>query len=201
MFAFAEMVFVSCDIPGESIFTEARCLDITSPAMEIGFILTFSYLSMDLISSKIIWPKWHEYREVFLHHMIGVLGIIASLEIGRIVGSIAMSIILTEISTLFLNVMHIMRLLNLTERYPRSFAVNSGLLVSSFFLSRVIFYGYIMFAIVIPTIANYDYEAAAAEIGWGRVRLAQSLVSFFVLLYLLNLFWMYKLVRGWFKMR
>ena len=121
---------------------------------------TFSYLTSDLVSAYKIWDG-KAYIETFIHHSIGLFGIISMLNIGRIVGVICSCLMLTEISTIFLNVMFIMKLLEIDEKYSRFNTVNSLMLVTTFFLGRIVFLGCLLIVYIFPAMWNYPYESVA----------------------------------------
>ena len=107
-----------------------------------------------------------------MHHMIGLLGIVSALAIGRIVGVIAVSIMATELSTIFLNFMFLLKLRKLQDIYYRFNQINSFLLVFTFFLSRIVYLGILLVMYIIPVLIDYDYEKAAQEVGWFKIRWA-----------------------------
>ena len=49
------MTFVSCQIPGETFFTNFECLDNTTPAMEVALTISLSYFVQDCLSVKAIF--------------------------------------------------------------------------------------------------------------------------------------------------
>lgn len=78
---------------------------------------------------------------------------------------------------------------------------NGILLLSTFFIFRILFIGVFLGAYIIPLLITYPYDKTAAEIGWLKVRWAQTLMVMFVLLYILNIFWFKKLILGYRKYR
>ena len=105
---------------------------------------------------------------------------------------------ITEISTIFVNNMQLMKEFevdNISEKWKLRFKINGYMLVLTFFLARVVFLGIILINYVIPTLINYDYSTAIKDNGWFKVRWAQTLMILFLMLYLLNLYWFYKILK------
>jgi hypothetical protein len=103
------MTFVSCDLPGSTFFTEYECFDQTSAGMEIFMLISLSYFVQDTINVRKIFKKGRTVMETYAHHIIGIVSILSALMIGRVVGVIVISLLITEISTIFLNNRHIMK--------------------------------------------------------------------------------------------
>jgi hypothetical protein len=94
--------------------------------------------------------------ETFFHHMIAIIGISSALVIGRCVGPIMISLLITEISTIFLNNRSIMKEISYDEK-SLLFRANGILLITSFFVSRILFMGFLLIGYVGPIFLNYDY--------------------------------------------
>ena len=154
------MTLISCDMPGKTFLTEYTCFDQTSAGMEICMVISLSYFIMDVISVRSIFIKGRVVLETYAHHSIGIVGILSALVIGRVVGVIVISLLITEISTIFLNNRHIMKELDLSEKYKTLFKMNGYSLLVSFFLCRIVFLGIMLAFYVIPVMFNYDYEQA-----------------------------------------
>lgn len=154
---------------------------------------------MDLISSKIIYPKWKDFRETFFHHFVGLIGLVSLLIVGRVVGSIAIVMLVAETSTLFLNNMYFLRLLELRDSYPRLNTINGLLLIIFFCISRVIFFGVLLVGYIIPIMFSYNYEWLSQRVPWWKIHYAQSLIVAFIGFYVLQVFWFYKLIVGFRK--
>ena len=118
-----------------------------------------SYLINDLISCSIYLKKTRMFQETIFHHMIGIISIFSALYIGRAVGVFALCLMITELSTIFLNIRSIYKDLNLDEdeKYKKLFILNGYLLIFSFFFTRIIFLGIILIFYLIPVMYTYDY--------------------------------------------
>lgn len=158
-----------------------------------------AYLMQDMISVKPIFGAGRVVVETMIHHVIGLVGIISALVIGRIVGVIAGCLLFTEISTIFLNYRCILKELGLSEKPDYKFKnqLNGYFLMGSYFLARVVFIGLILIFYVIPALFDYPYDKVAKEIGWFKVRWAQTLMVLFLALYIMNIYWFTKLVQGY----
>ena len=166
------VTFFSCpcdsnDQNGYTFFTNEKCLDFTSPGMEVAMTFSVGYFILDCITVKQIFGSGRLTYETIFHHLIGIVGLTSAILIGRACGILAMSLMITEISTIFLNVRSIMKELNIDddEKYKTIFVTNGICLMISFFLSRIIFLGVIIFGFVVPTIIYYDYDSARKDVG------------------------------------
>ena len=52
IYVWLEMTFISCKLPGKTFFSSFTCINTTSPAMEVGMVVTTSYLVQDMISVR-----------------------------------------------------------------------------------------------------------------------------------------------------
>lgn len=52
------------------------------------------------------------------------------------------------------------------------FVINGYALITSFFVSRIVFQGVLLIFYLIPVLLNYDYKTAIDEIGVLKVRWA-----------------------------
>lgn len=68
-----------------------------------------------------------------------------------------MVMLVAEFSTIFLNNMFFLKLLNLREKYATANLVNGLLLIFFFFIIRVAFWGMFMGAYITPTVVNFNY--------------------------------------------
>lgn len=159
--AWLHMTFISCRLPGETFFSNVECLDATSAGMEVNFLISLSYLVGDMMYVKAIFGPGSTTTETCIHHVVGIIGFLSALILKRLVGVIAMSILMTELSTIFLNVMLSMRLLDKIKSNPTFFKINSLFLGVSFFASRIVYMAYLLFFIVGPEVFKYDYASAA----------------------------------------
>ena len=103
-----------------------------------------------------------------------------------------------ELSTIFVNNRVLMKELGIDEspeKWRYRFKINGYMLIITFFLARVVFLGVILAAYVLPTLINYKYDQAIKDLGWFKVRWAQTLMILFLMLYFLNLYWFYKLIK------
>ena len=161
-------------------------------------MISLSYFMCDFISVKIIFVKGRMVLETFFHHMIAIVGICSALIIGRCLGPIMISLLITEISTIFLNNRSIMKEISFDEKNI-IFNVNGLALISSFFVSRILFMGFLLIGYVGPIFFNYDYPQAIKEIGVVKVNWGRAMMILYGLLYILNIFWFSKLIQGYKK--
>ena len=201
IFVWLEMTFVSCPLPGKTYFDSFTCLNYCSPGMQVGMLITLSYLISDMVLAKVAFGPGNTFNETLFHHIIGLIGLVSALVIGRIVAVIAICLLIAEISTIFLNNRHILKELDLIEKHDKFHFWNGITLILSFFFIRVVFYGVFLGCYILPAFFNYPYNETAKEIGWFKVRWAQTLMILFIILYLLNIYWFKKLVQGYLKYR
>ena len=151
---------------------------------------------MDCLTLNSIFGLGKLTRETLFHHLIGVFGIVSALNIGRVIGVMGMSLFLTEFSTIFLNIRAIMKYVGLDTKKPKLFMANGIVLLISFFLCRVVFMAILIGLYIVPVIRNYDFVEAEKELGYIKLKWAQSLPILFAILYILNLYWFGKLIHG-----
>lgn len=155
--AFLHMTFVSCEKEGVTPFDDPECLDTTSAGMELSFVMSLSYFFMDCLTLNYIFGMGRLTRETLAHHLIGVFGIVSALSLGRVIGIIGMCLLVTEISTIFLDIRACMKFVGLDSKNPKLFLANGIVLILSFFFSRVVFMGILLGLYIVPVIKDYDY--------------------------------------------
>lgn len=83
-----------------------------------------------------------------------------SLIIGRVVGVFTLNTMIIEVSTIFVNNRLIFLELGIdkSKEYIKRFKINGILLMSTFFVGRVLFLGVILGKYLLPAFINYDYD-------------------------------------------
>lgn len=104
-------------------------------------------------------------REAYIHHAISISALIGGMIIGRWIGTIVSAMMLTELSTIFLDIRAIMRELKIDQKHERCFIINGLLLVFSFFITRVFFLSWLTFFKVIPWLFKYDWNELRDDYG------------------------------------
>jgi hypothetical protein len=196
IFGWLHMTLISCNIPGKTYYTEKICLDFTSPGMELIITAHLSYFLNDIFSLRPIFGNVRLTKESFVHHMVGIIGLLSALILGRIVGVLAICIMITELSTIFLNNRSIMKELSILDdpNHAKFFLYNGVMLVITFFLSRIVYLAIIIVGYVLPSLFYYDYEGASKEIGWVKVKWVQTPMIGYFMLYIMNVYWFYKIL-------
>ena len=92
-----------------------------------------------MISVRIVFGKGKATNEIFFHHIIGLIGLISGLCIGKAVGIIVICLLITEISTIFLNNRNILKELDIVQKKKRFNFWNGVLLLATFFLQELYF--------------------------------------------------------------
>jgi hypothetical protein len=147
-----------------------------------------------MISVRYCFGRGRQTNETYFHHIIGLIGLISGLSIGKVVGVIVVCLLITEVSTIFLNNRNILKELGQLETRQKFNYYNGIFLISTFFILRIVFLGVFLGGYIIPVVISYPYKKTAEEIGWFKVRWAQALMLLFVVLYILNIFWFTKLI-------
>mmetsp|Transcript_16468 Transcript_16468/g.27959 ORF Transcript_16468/g.27959 Transcript_16468/m.27959 type:complete len:292 (+) Transcript_16468:171-1046(+) len=199
--AFFHLLTVACWVPGANFLTDPRCFEWTSPAMELFLLIPINYYAQDLIITPIVFGDTPLVRQTLFHHLVGVVGALGALVVRRMVGTIAVSLLFAECSTIFL--MHRSIMLNLKldkdPKYKKFYVGNGIVLVVTFFLTRVLFMGVLLLFYMVPLMFSFDYTLAIAQIGLWRIVLAYTLLILFGFLYVLNIFWFGKMFSGLLK--
>ena len=135
--------------------------------------------------------------QTYAHHLIGLAGQLMSLQAGGTFGTICQISFFTEASTPFVNGRQILVWHHLEDT---SIYIANGLMMTvSFFWVRVVFYGYMIlgkcrhWAFIEPNFWETYYPDTSSRV------LAQVCITLYSLMYLLQLFWFYKIFTGLLK--
>ena len=137
--------------------------------MEVFLAISSTIFLNDFVSVRLIFGKSKVTQETTFHHLIGLVGMLGALFIGRVSGPFVVSIFATEVSTPFLNFRSTMKDLELETKYPNLFYYNGICLMVSFFIVRVVLMGLLITFYIIPTIYSYDFASARVTHGQARV--------------------------------
>ena len=175
---------------GETIFTSDSCLmnphrlQYLSLSFSAGYILYDTCVCLFLIkglSTPIV-------KETLLHHAFVIFGSIAAIYTGHMMTTIGAASYLTEISTPFVNY----RAFMLTHESGTSsfFSVNNLIFAGLFFLFRVCFYPFLIWRLGYA-LSTFQHTLSSHQARWG---VTLALTGMYLALYLLQLFWFYKIV-------
>ena len=135
--------------------------------------------------------------QTYTHHLLGAAGQFITLYTGGFVGSLCQVSFFTEASTPFVNGRQILAWHHLGDT---SFYLANGIMMAwSFFWVRVVFYGYMIFgrvrhwAFVEPNFWETYYPDTLSQI------LCWLSITLYFSMYLLQLFWFYKILTGLLK--
>lgn len=165
--------------------------------MQIYFVLSLAYFLNDCLTVKTIFagmPKM--IKETYMHHGISIFALAGGIMIGRFIGVIVGCQMLTEFSTTFLNIRSIMKETGADKRNTKCFLYNGYLLVLSFFLCRVVFLTWFTFWMCLPNYFNYNYTEMYQDYGGLTFAYTHFLALLYMLIYAINLWWFYRLVKG-----
>jgi len=84
--SWVNMVWISCKLPGSTMFGESECFHYTSPGMEFYLLVSLSYFINDGLSLRSVFGKNSRTNLTYFHHGICTVGVVAALVIGRAVG-------------------------------------------------------------------------------------------------------------------
>lgn len=184
-------------MPGNNFVTSDVCFDQTSAALQIYFMISLAYFVNDLITLKPIHGNESRMiRETQFHHIMSIAALTGSILIGRWVGIIVANLMLTELSTIFLDVRSIMKELAVDDKYNKCFIVNGILLLLSFFLTRVIFLTWFTVIEILPYLFRYNWNELYEDYGLGLYLFCFVLAGFYFVLYFMNQVWFYKMQKG-----
>jgi len=95
---------------------------------------------------------------MLLHHIICIIAIISGLSYGRFVGNTVVGIFLAEVSTVFLCLRHMMKDLGLdkNKKWIGWYGLNGTLLLLTFFICRILYFGVLLFKYAIPFLMSMD---------------------------------------------
>ena len=189
-------MLTSCPIPGKTYLTHDACFNLTTPAILMWVTGTGAYLFCDGID---VYRVWGMNKEMIAHHILGIMGTIFTAWIGVYIGMISEAMLVTELSSIFLNIMFQMKILKKEEANPKMKKYNSLSLMITFVGTRIIWASYLIIAVIIPVFWNLNYDKIIPVMGKFKVYLSLSLTVPLLLLCILNCFWAVKLWRGYKK--
>ena len=104
--------------------------------------MTGGYLIYDIIFCTFVFKKDALMMQTYGHHLAGIVGALASIQLDGYYGSIAHLTMFTEISTINVNIRVLLTLIGLGDGLL--YAVNGIMMTVVFFVSRVIGYTYVI---------------------------------------------------------
>ena len=125
-----------------------------------------------------------------IHHIFCIQGSLACFFCGRFIGVVMSASLLTELSTPFVNVWWLLSIHQKTDN--KLYEYNGYMLVLTFFISRIVYMGWLIAWMTIPGIATIDMTGDSKSI----VIYTWISAVIYPLLYFLNLFWFYKMIKG-----
>ena len=180
------------------MFSDLRCFDYTSPGMELLLLIPSTYHFWDLVILKEVYGDSKLMRQTLFHHQIGLAGLLAALFFGRIVGPIVVSLLVAELSTVFLSIrsIQVMHKYDKDPAYATPYLINAFCLFFSFFLTRIVYYIVFAIAVVLRFAIETNYSVAIEELGLFKIIIIYSLSSIFFALMVLNFLWFGKMVKA-----
>ena len=175
---------------GETIFTSDSCLmnphrfQYLSIAFSAGYILHDTCACLFLIKG-LSTPLM---KETLVHHAFVLFGSIAAIYSGHMMITIGVASYFTEISTPFVNYRAF--LLTHENSTSRFFSWNNLIFAGLFFLFRVCLYPFLIWRLGYA-LFSFHHMLSSDHTKWA---IMLALTVMYLALYLLQLFWFYKIV-------
>ena len=136
--------------------------------------------------------------QLFFHHFVSIFGICVGLYMDHFFGSISQLTMITELSTISLNIRAIM--VYHKQQGSLLYIFNGFIMTISFYFIRILWYHFIIFGLFID-FGIYYGEQFWASIYPEPAKVRVIYISYFVyfLLYCLQLFWFSKILAGLLK--
>lgn len=161
--------------------------------MQLSLVFSLGYLVSDLLTSYMVFgPK--NFMETAIHHGAGFIAIPTALYLGKHLGTMNECFLFTELSTVFLNFMWILKLTGNEEKHSKLKMVNSLMLVLSFVGSRMLFLGTVFLFYYMPNLLKYNWNKLAEEMGTFKVVLMCSQILLIFTIMILNFYWGSKII-------
>ena len=183
------ILFHSCNEPGKTMINDDFCLMNPSKFLTFASVLSAGYLLYDiLVCFLLVKDKSALMKQTYLHHCLGLIGVLGSMYAGKWNISISSVSMITEISTIFLNFRTILILQKKGDTVL--FKINLFLFVILFIISRILFYPVTIYRIYCGFLI-LDYES------YERSKLIVSIVlsALYCLLFFLQLIWFQKILQ------
>jgi len=153
------------------------------------FLMFLGYLAVDLVSMCIcdVWQAWRPVdKSMILHHVFILsfftLGYVV--DVGVWFGS---ALLINELSTPFVNVFWYLKYIG--QKESKAFKINGTVLLLTFFVFRILYIPFNFWHFQAHGLCLDSENPAYQHLSW-------LMLIGYVAIYLINLFWFSKLVRG-----
>lgn len=177
-----------------TLFSNEWCVD-NGNYYEIVCMLTFlGYLTVDLFACYFLMAeKGSSMATTYLHHVIGIVGSVSALIVGRYILTLSNATCLTELSTPFVS---LRALLYMHKKTDTTLCIVNGLLMTiSFFLIRCVFQSWIVLRCLIPAF----YRPSLVDTLWETQMICYASTIAYGMLVGLNFYWFNKMFQGLMK--
>ena len=160
-------------------------------------MILLGYLTVDLAFCYFcIGKAWKGINENYVHHGLGIFGVVTSMIVGRMCLSLSSATSITEVSTVFVSLRAILSFQG--QSSSGLYLVNGMLMTLTFFVFRVVYQTWMVgFRMVHSMVARgTDMLAGTSDFvtGW-----CVAGCSMYIALVFLNYFWFHKIFTGMLK--
>lgn len=171
------------------------CVDNPNVWEASTLIIFLGYLTVDLCVCFLkIGDALKGKNENYAHHIIGIVGVICALVVGRMILTLSCATCFTELSTPFVSIRGILYMLKKSD--TKIYFYNGLTMTLMFFLSRNVFQTWLVSTRLVPAVLSrsshmFDQtsEPWVEKICWFSITVYSCLC-------LLNFYWFYKMVMG-----
>ncbi len=183
------VVFFTCEDPRTFVFND-ECLLYPSRLYAYVGSITAAYLIYDLfVCVLFIKEKSSLQTQTYIHHLVGLWGIIVSYWCGSFNIAISNASLITEFSTPFMNYRQI--ILVQKEEHKQIYPITSILFALTFFLFRILFYPLMIYRLSFGLNLIYNGQIITDKV---LVYLSYANAFFYVVMFILQVFWFQKII-------
>ena len=104
--------------------------------------MTGGYLIYDIIFCTFVFKKDNLMMQTYMHHVAGIIGALVSIHLDGYFGSIAHLTMITEFSTLNVNIRTLLVLVGLQDHI--AYVINGLMMTVVFFFIRIVYYTWVI---------------------------------------------------------
>lgn len=180
-----------------TIYTNDWCVDNGNWWEAVTVIVFTAYLTVDFfVCYFLIADRSNGAIENYVHHVIGVIGTVSALIVGRMILSLSNATCMTELSTPFVSLRAILSMHKKTS--GNLYLVNGLLMTFSFFACRCVFQTWLVLWRLAPSVV-YRSGESMVEVDELTMVICYFSLCMYMALVGLNFFWFNKMLQGLLK--
>lgn len=160
-------------------------------------IVFTAYLTVDFfVCYFLIADRSNGAMENYIHHVIGIIGTLSAMIVGRMILTLSNATCMTELSTPFVS---LRALLSMHKKTSGTLYLANGLMMTlSFFVCRCVFQTWLVLCRLVPAVV-YRTGESMVEVDEGTMLICYFALCMYMALVGLNFFWFNKMLQGLLK--